>query len=656
MRQKKLWMLAAILIISGSTILTSCSNDDDPITPPTDEVEAQLQKMTLREKVGQLFYVRPECLDTTIHFNLPSSIDASSDDIKAIKLQAVNATMLGVNEKYPVGGIILYAHNIEDEAQLSAFVSQIRALNGSPLLCIDEEGGRVARIANNENFEVEKFESMGAIGATGDAQNAYYCANTIGTYLHRYGFDIDFAPVADVNTNPENIIIGARAFSDDPQVAAPMVVNYLQGLKDAGITGCIKHFPGHGDTKADTHYGYAQSLKTWDEMQNCEMITFKAGIQWGTQLIMTAHIAAPNVTGSDIPATMSHVILQDKLRGELGYQNIIITDGIEMGAITQQYSSADAAVGTLQAGADIVLGPQNFVEAFDAVVKAVEDGRLTEQRIDQSVRRVLNPSDSGKKEVRIAIAWRADTDNEFCTNIVEAFREAGVTVTVLPQIKARYLDYDGSAVSMTCIDADGIGYLSNASGTLVRSLGYAESNAAEVLKGVDGVVFTGGEDIAPSLYATQADWHHIEAEIDYNAARDVSDFLTMTYCLDHDIPIFGFCRGAQMLGVVSGATVVQDIPTWFVAQGLPYNYEHRREKAEGETYRDYTPHDVTLTDGSLLSRYFGTTTLTGCPSWHHQAILKHIGKGVNNANASQFMTYDAALPLFRAFIDECKKK
>ena len=389
MRQKKLWMLAAILIISGSTILTSCSNDDDPITPPTDEVEAQLQKMTLREKVGQLFYVRPECLDTTIHFNLPSSIDASSDDIKAIKLQAVNATMLGVNEKYPVGGIILNAHNIEDEAQLSAFVSQIRALNGSPLLCIDEEGGRVARIANNENFEVEKFESMGAIGATGDAQNAYYCANTIGTYLHRYGFDIDFAPVADVNTNPENIIIGARAFSDDPQVAAPMVVNYLQGLKDAGITGCIKHFPGHGDTKADTHYGYAQSLKTWDEMQNCEMITFKAGIQWGTQLIMTAHIAAPNVTGSDIPATMSHVILQDKLRGELGYQNIIITDGMEMGAITQQYSSADAAVGTLQAGADIVLGPQNFVEAFDAVVKAVEDGRLTEQRIDQSVRRVL---------------------------------------------------------------------------------------------------------------------------------------------------------------------------------------------------------------------------------------------------------------------------
>ena len=389
MKKIRQWALAAILTICGSTIFTSCSSEDDPVIPPTDEVEAQLQRMTLREKVGQLFYVRPECLDTTIHFNLPSSVDVSSDDIREIKLQAVNATMRGINEKYPVGGVILYAHNIEDEAQLSAFISQIRTLNGAPLLCIDEEGGRVARIANNGNFDVEKFESTGAIGATGDAQNAYHCGNTIGTYLHRYGFDIDFAPVADVNTNPENIVIGARAFSDDPQVAAPMVVNYLQGLKDAGITGCIKHFPGHGDTQADTHYGYAQSLKTWDEMLSCELITFKAGIQWGTQLIMTAHIAAPNVTGSDIPATMSPLILQDKLRGELGYQNIIVTDAMEMGAITLQYTNAEAAVGTLQAGADIVLGPQNFVEAFDAVAKAVEDGVLTEQRIDQSVRRIL---------------------------------------------------------------------------------------------------------------------------------------------------------------------------------------------------------------------------------------------------------------------------
>ena len=388
MKQIKFWMISVIL--TSGFGLVSCTNDDDPVAPtPVDEVEAQLQKMTLREKVGQMFYVRPECLDTTIHFNLPSGIDESADDIREIKLQAVNATMKGVNEKYPVGGIILYAHNIKDEAQLARFIPEIRALKGSPLLCIDEEGGRVARIANNDNFNEKKYESMGAIGATGDPQNAYECGNTIGTYLRRYGFDIDFAPVADVNTNPENIVIGQRAFSDDPAVAAPMVTNYLQGLKDAGVTGCIKHFPGHGDTKSDTHYGYAQSMKTWDEMLGCEMTTFKAGIAWGCQLIMTAHIAVPNVTGSDVPSTMSPVILQDKLRGELGYQNIIITDAMEMGAITQQYNCAEATVGCIQAGVDIVLGPQNFVQAFDAVIAAVKDGTITEERINQSVRRIL---------------------------------------------------------------------------------------------------------------------------------------------------------------------------------------------------------------------------------------------------------------------------
>ena len=332
------------------------------------------------------------------------------------------------------------------------------------------------------------------------------------------------------------------------------------------------------------------------------------------------------------------------------------------------------------------------------------------------------PSDSSRKEVRIAIAWRADADNEFCTNIVEAFREAGVTVTVLPQVKAGYLDYSGDAVATKNLNADGIGYLNSASGALVRSRGCDGSNAAEVMKGVDGVIFTGGEDIAPTLLATPQDWHHIEAEIDYNAARDVSDFLTMTYCLDHDIPLIGFCRGAQMLGVVSGATIIQDIPTWFAQQGLPYHYEHRRENAAGErlrvgetsakrlstngaqessgmTYRDYAPHDVTLSEGSVLAHFFGTTTLTGCPSWHHQALLstegtplrvtatttvsgidmvegiertdkrcavgvqfhpeaaivKHTGRAVNSANAREFMPYDAAIPLFRTFIEVCKK-
>ena len=375
MQKKFLWILTVILFYG--LVLTSCSNDD-AVTPPPAEVEAMLKKMTLREKVGQMFFVRVESLDPSIEWT-------TYDDLANLKNQEITMKMRKVNHDYPVGGIILYAWNIEDETQLASIIKQVRSLNGSPLLCIDEEGGRVSRIANNPNFHVKKYESMAAIGATGDPKNAYECGNTIGTYLKRYDFDIDFAPVADVNTNPDNIIIGPRAFSDDPAVAAPMVTNYLQGLKDAGITGCIKHFPGHGDTTNDTHSGYVQSLKTWDEMNQCEMVTFRAGIQWGCQLIMTAHIAVPNVTGTNIPSTLSSVVLQDKLRGELGYQNIIITDGMEMGAITKHYTSGEAAVGSIKAGVDIVLGPRNFTEAFDAVIAAVNNGTLTEERINQSV-------------------------------------------------------------------------------------------------------------------------------------------------------------------------------------------------------------------------------------------------------------------------------
>jgi beta-N-acetylhexosaminidase len=382
MKTKLTWMLAAILCC-GALFFTSCSDDDSSSSSGTsDDVEEQLKKMTLREKVGQLFYVRPETLAPSIEWD-------SYDDLQVDPLQEVTEEMKSVNEKYPVGGVILYAWNIDDEKQLARIISDIRKLKGQPVLCIDEEGGRIARIAQNKNFDVEVIGPMGDIGKTGDPKNAYHAGNVIGTYLRKYGFDIDFAPVADVNTNPDNIIIGNRAFSDDPEVAAPMVTNYLQGLKDAGIVGCIKHFPGHGDTQNDSHTGYVQSLKSWEEMKDCEMVTFKAGIQWGCQLIMTAHIAVPKVTNSDIPSTLSSVVLQDKLRGELGYQNIIITDGMEMGAITQHYTSAEAAVGSIKAGVDIVLGPRDFIEAFDGVVAAVNNGTLSEERINQSVRRIL---------------------------------------------------------------------------------------------------------------------------------------------------------------------------------------------------------------------------------------------------------------------------
>lgn len=377
-------MKRIFLYILASLALFSC--DSTPSSSPAvkpDVIEEQLAQMTLREKVGQLFCVRPEAFDAALAWD-------TYEQVASYQLQEVTPQMRKVNAEYPVGGIILFAHNIASPEQLDSLTRQLKAFNGNPLLYIDEEGGRVARIANNPHFQVRKYASMGAVGKTQDPANAYECGLTIGTYLKQYGLDVDLAPVADVNTNPNNPVIGTRAFSSDPQLAAKMVVQYLKGLEKAGVAGCVKHFPGHGDTKADTHFGYAQTGKTWEELLSCEMLPFKAAIKNRVPMVMTAHIAAPAITGSNVPATVSPVLLTEKLRKELGFKGVIITDGMAMGAITRQYSPVEATLLSLQAGADIVLGPKDFMSAFDAVVNAVvRDSTLTEARIDESVRRIL---------------------------------------------------------------------------------------------------------------------------------------------------------------------------------------------------------------------------------------------------------------------------
>ena len=338
------------------------------------------KKMSLREKVGQLFIVRPESLEPAIRYD-------SDAELPPYKLQAVSEGMRRRAAEYPVGGVLLYGHNITDPAQLKRFVRDLKALPGAPLLCIDEEGGRVSRLANNPAFDVPRYESAAAMAAAGP-EATYEAARAIGGYLKRYGFDIDFAPVADVNTNPENIIIGTRAFSDNPRHAAPLVAACVRGLQDAGVTACLKHFPGHGDTLADTHLGFAFTRKTWQQMTACEMVSFREGIRAGARLIMAAHIAAPAVTGTDVPSTLSPVILTEKLRGELGFDGVIITDALEMGAITRQYGSGEAAVRALQAGADLLLCPLDLCAAFDAVVNAIRAGVLSEARLEESLSRI----------------------------------------------------------------------------------------------------------------------------------------------------------------------------------------------------------------------------------------------------------------------------
>lgn len=372
------WKWLAIVVALAAVACHPIEPDPEPEPKPKPEEKIfyelkPLEQMSLREKVGQLFNVRPEALDL---------VDGRTQT-------TLSREMTEGFSRYPCGGITLFAANIKDPNQIIAFTRALHGLGNYPLLCVDEEGGRVARIARNSQFNVVKYDSMAAVGATGDARNAYIAGDNIGSYLAIYGFDVDLAPVSDVNTNPDNVVIGDRAFGSSPQLVADMASQFLAGLQHNFVEGCLKHFPGHGDTKADTHYGYAESLKTWDQLKDCEMVPFRKGIESGAQMVMTAHISLPNVTGEDIPATVSPLILQDILRGELGFKGVIITDSMGMGAITQQFSPEEAAITAIEAGCDVVLDPADYTRAFEAVVAAVESGRLSMAQIDERAGRVL---------------------------------------------------------------------------------------------------------------------------------------------------------------------------------------------------------------------------------------------------------------------------
>lgn len=234
-----------------------------------------------------------------------------------------------------------------------------------------------------------RYAGMDSIGATGDITNAKEAGKTIGSYLKKYQFNLDFVPVCDVNTNSSNTVIGNRSFGSDPDLVADMVSAEIKGFHESDMMTCAKHFPGHGDTVGDSHKGYVSALKTWDEIVECEMIPFQAVIKADTDMIMVAHITLPNAMGDGLPASLSKEMVTGKLRQELGYEGVVITDALNMGAIANAYDSETSAVLAIQAGVDILLMPKDYVAAFLGVQTAVREGKISEDRIDESVLRIL---------------------------------------------------------------------------------------------------------------------------------------------------------------------------------------------------------------------------------------------------------------------------
>lgn len=356
---------------------------------PEDPARQLLETMTLREKIGQLFVVRPDALD-------PEHTQEQIDDADAPGVTELTDAMRQTLAEYPVGGICQFGKNLVDPEQIRRFNGDLQAASTVPLfLCVDEEGGAVARLANHPGFDLPQYESAAAVGASGNPEDAFAMGQTIGAYLQQYGFTLDFAPVGDVNTNPENPVIGTRAFSSDPETAAAMAGAMARGLNDQSILPVIKHFPGHGDTAEDSHDGLAYTYRTRAEMDSCEFLPFvlpesgQGGI--GPHGIMVGHIAAPELTGDDTPASLSRAVVTDLLREQLlpDADTLIFTDSLAMGAITARGDAGQTAVQALQAGCDVLLMPAGLAQACDGVLAAVESGELSEAEIDDHVYRIL---------------------------------------------------------------------------------------------------------------------------------------------------------------------------------------------------------------------------------------------------------------------------
>lgn len=347
-------------------------NDDETVVRTTKDV---LGKMSLREKVGQLFIVRPEALAENSNAETAPATDRVDDAV------------ISRIEEYPVGGIALFSRNITSAEQLPMFISDLQSSSKYPLfIAVDEEGGRVARIANSGFFNVASYKSMAEVGKTDNPAKAEEVGRKIGFYLKKIGFNYDFAPVADVNTNPDNIVIGDRSYGNDPVTVGKMVSAQLDGLHKSGIIGTLKHFPGHGDTKDDTHSGYVSVNKSWDELKACELVPFISALD-KADTIMVSHITVTSV--DKLPSSLSYEIITRKLRNELGYNGVIITDSMAMGAVADSYTSDIAAVMAVKAGADIILMPESLEKSFNAVLNAVNSGEISISRIEESAERVL---------------------------------------------------------------------------------------------------------------------------------------------------------------------------------------------------------------------------------------------------------------------------
>ena len=368
--------VAADVTESGTTTEEQTA-DSQETTEVTEEekpslVDDTLAGMTLHEKVCQIMFVTPE--------------ELTGEDGVTVAGDATRQAL----ENYPVGGIVYFAKNLESQDQVKEMIDNSQKYSSIGLfVATDEEGGVVNRLM--DTVGTTYIGSMYYYKDDGD-ETAYENAYTIANDMSALGFNLDFAPVADVWSNPDNTVIGERAYSDDYAQAAELVGNAVKGFNDGGVMCTLKHFPGHGDTAEDSHYSSAYVHRTKEEIMADEMQPFRSGIEAGAEFVLVGHQIVPDI--DEVPATLSYKIATGILRDELKFEGVAITDSFEMESIADNYSVDDAVVMSVKAGMDMILQPKDMASAVNSIEQAVADGELSEDRIDESVRRILTLKES----------------------------------------------------------------------------------------------------------------------------------------------------------------------------------------------------------------------------------------------------------------------
>ena len=370
-----------------------------------DTPEALLSSMTLRDKITQMMIPA-----FRIWQEVPETEDGEQPAAESPKtnITELNDQIREMVAREHFGGVLLYGENFTDPEQTLRLISDLQTTNrnggGLPqLIFVDQEGGSVNRIP----YSTVGVGNM-ALGASGDPENARKMAAIHGEEIGLLGIHTDFAPVVDVNNNAANPVIGIRSFSDDPQTVAQYGCAYLAGLHDAGIIAVLKHFPGHGNTETDSHTGFPLISSSYEDLKAIELIPFQAAIDAGADMVMTAHIQYPLIeqetytsvtTGEPVylPATMSRTILTDILRGDMGFDGLIVTDALDMKSIADNFSVEDTVKMTINAGVDLLILPTvkdtnlfKLTETYvDTAVALAESGEIDEARINESVLRIL---------------------------------------------------------------------------------------------------------------------------------------------------------------------------------------------------------------------------------------------------------------------------